>query len=50
MTDWNDRTDPAVRDRLTRRCSQCKAEPNKFCTNMPISDDRITDRLVHFGR
>lgn len=50
MTDWNDRTNLEVRERLTRRCHICKAAPGELCTNMPISADRLTGRLVHYGR
>lgn len=46
----NDPTDHYVLERLTRMCKQCKAEPGQYCTNMPISADRITGRLVHHVR
>lgn len=46
----NDPTDPDVREKLTRTCKLCAEPPGRYCTNMPISADRLTGRLVHYGR
>lgn len=50
MTDWNDRNDPEVVLRLSRKCVLCGQPPNSLCTSMPISNHRLPNRLVHFGR
>jgi hypothetical protein len=46
----NDRTDPYVLERLGRDCHICKSPAGEFCTNMPITADRLHGRLVHHGR
>ncbi|WP_319456888.1 MULTISPECIES: hypothetical protein [unclassified Mycobacterium] len=46
------RSDPAVRDALSRTCPDCKAEPGKWCVGV-AENSRTQGRVlsrIHFAR